>query len=177
MQKLDTVLTYQLNTLLRQKPLERGHAAAFWPRMACSPLCRYTLEMRRFHGSCFWCRIRRLFYGKMDPKKYHYNSLMGIVFPVKNRLQVLFVGDRREYVIHIDCTRRFAKIKYIIPLVGERPEYEIFIDCTRRFAKIKDVPLAKVLKFAEWLGNQKRLSRTCWAIRKHVLTLAEGLAN
>lgn len=151
MQKCDKVLAYQLNSLLKLKPLERGNAAAWWPRMACSGLCRYTLEMRRFHGSCFWCRIRRFFYGKMDLKKYSYNSVIGIVIPKNNRTEVLFVGDR--------------------------PEYIILIDCSRRFAKFKDIPLNKMLKFAEWLGNRNRFSRTCWIIRKHILTLCEGLAN
>jgi hypothetical protein len=69
--------------------------------MACSSLCGYTDEMRRPHFSCLFCRIRRFFYGKMDPKKYRYNRYMRIVVP----------ADQTTYVLLIDNKRRLACVK------------------------------------------------------------------
>lgn len=51
-----------------------------------------------------FCRIRRFFYGKMDTKKYHYNSLMRIVLP----------KDQTTYVLFIDNGRRNVKVKVIL---------------------------------------------------------------
>jgi hypothetical protein len=69
--------------------------------MACSSLCGYTNDMRRPHLSCLFCRIRRFFYGKMDPIKYHYNRYMRIVVP----------ADQTTYVLLIDNKRRLACVK------------------------------------------------------------------
>jgi hypothetical protein len=69
------------------------------PRMPCRHLCR--LPLQRFHWSCMYCRLRRFFYGKMDPKKYRYNRYMNVVFPV----------NETTYVIIIDNTRRLASLK------------------------------------------------------------------
>jgi hypothetical protein len=79
-------------------------AGRLWPRMACSSLCGYTAEMRRPHLTCLFCRVRRLFYGKMNPKQYHYNRYMRIVLP----------SDCSNYVLFIDNKRRFAKAKSIV---------------------------------------------------------------
>jgi hypothetical protein len=76
----------------------------WWPRMACSSLCGFTDEMRRPHLSCLWCRVRRLFYGKLDSNKYHKNRyLPGVVFPL----------TYYNYVLCIDTSpgRRFKKVK------------------------------------------------------------------
>jgi hypothetical protein len=51
-----------------------------------------------------YCRVRRFFYGKMDPKKYHYNSLMRLVVP----------ADQTTYVLFIDNKRRNSKVKSIL---------------------------------------------------------------
>ncbi len=72
--------------------------------MACSSLCGYTNEMRRPHFSCMYCRIRRWFYKKMDPKQYHYNRFMRVVVP----------SDCTNYVLLIDNGRRFAKAKALL---------------------------------------------------------------
>jgi hypothetical protein len=78
--------------------------STLWPRMPCSSLCGYAGKMRRPHFSCLFCRVRRFFYGKMDPEKYHYNSLMRVVFP----------EDQTTYVLLIDNNRRNAKVKAAI---------------------------------------------------------------
>jgi hypothetical protein len=70
---------------------------------ACKKLCGYT-KMKRPHFSCMFCRVRRLFYGKMDKKRYHYNRKMRIVMP----------QDCTTYVIFIDNKRRFANVKAAI---------------------------------------------------------------
>lgn len=69
--------------------------------MNCSILCGYTGDMARPHLSCLFCRIRRFFYGKMDPKKYHYNRIMRIVMP----------ADQTTYVLLIDNKRRNGNVK------------------------------------------------------------------
>ena len=43
-----------------------------------------------------YCRIRRFFYGKMDPKKYHYNKLMRLVIPQNQTTYVLFIDNGRR---------------------------------------------------------------------------------
>lgn len=67
--------------------------------MPCRTLCGHPLG--RFHWTCLYCRIRRFFYGKMDPKKYHYNRYMGLVMP----------ESQTTYVLIIDNTRRLARVK------------------------------------------------------------------
>ncbi|MGA3191994.1 MAG: hypothetical protein ABSD73_05705 [Candidatus Bathyarchaeia archaeon] len=72
------------------------------PKMPCRTLCGHPLQ--RYHWSCMYCRVRRFFYGKMDPKIYHYNSLMRLVVP----------ADQTTYVLFIDDRRRNAKVKSIL---------------------------------------------------------------
>jgi hypothetical protein len=81
--------------------MSKPKISKWWPRMACSSLCGYTNDMRRPHVSCLFCRIRRFFYGKMDPRKYHYNRYMRIVVP----------ADQTTYVLLIDNKRRLAHVK------------------------------------------------------------------
>jgi hypothetical protein len=69
--------------------------------MPCKVLCKHNLK--RFHWSCLYCRIRRYFYGKMDKKKYHYNRYLGVVMPTPDKTQT--------YVLIIDGNRRFAALK------------------------------------------------------------------
>jgi hypothetical protein len=69
---------------------------------ACKKLCGHNL--RRPHLTCLYCRIRRLYYGKLDEKKYHYNRFMGLVMP----------PSYSNYVLIIDNNRRFARVKDIL---------------------------------------------------------------
>ena len=69
---------------------------------ACRKLCGYKL--RRPHFTCMFCRVRRFFYGKLDRKKYHYNSKMRIVMP----------EDRTTYVLFIDNKRHLANVKALV---------------------------------------------------------------
>jgi hypothetical protein len=79
-----------------------------WPKcMGCTHLCGYANQIHRLHTSGIWCRLRRLHYGKLDPKKYHQNRYMnGLVFPPKYF----------TYVLMIDTSsgRRFKKVKDIL---------------------------------------------------------------
>jgi hypothetical protein len=70
---------------------------------ACKKLCGYT-DMKRPHFTCLYCRVRRLFYGKMDKKQYHYNRFMRVVMP----------QDCTSYVLLIDNKRRLANVKAAI---------------------------------------------------------------
>jgi len=70
--------------------------------LACKRLCGH--DLKRPHFSCLYCRIRRFFYGKMDPKQYHYNSKMRLVMP----------EDYTTYVLFIDNQRRFEAVKAAI---------------------------------------------------------------
>jgi hypothetical protein len=74
--------------------------------MNCYTLCGYKEcgHGRRPHFSCLFCRLRRFFYGKMDPKKYHYNRYMRVVMP----------QDCTNYILIIDNKRRFAKAKGLV---------------------------------------------------------------
>jgi hypothetical protein len=101
--KLTKEVQNQLNDLLKKQRTQRGPQTRswLWPRMNCSVLCGYAGTMARPHLSCLFCRVRRFFYGKMNPKKYHYNSRMRIVFP----------ADQTTYVMLIDNQRRFAALK------------------------------------------------------------------
>jgi hypothetical protein len=65
--------------------------------MPCSSLCGYTDEMRRPHFSCLFCRVRRLFYGKMDSKRYHYNKIARLVFPQQCVTYVLLIDQERSF--------------------------------------------------------------------------------
>jgi hypothetical protein len=69
---------------------------------ACKKLCGY--EMKRPHFSCLFCRVRRLFYGKIDKTQYHYNRYMRIVMP----------QDCSTYIIFIDNKRHFRNVKAAI---------------------------------------------------------------
>lgn len=72
--------------------------------MGCTYLCRFGSQIHRLHISGIWCRLRRLHYGKLDPKKYHQNRYMnGLVFPPKYF----------TYVLLIDTSpgRRFKNVK------------------------------------------------------------------
>jgi len=69
---------------------------------ACRKLCGYKL--RRPHFTCLFCRVRRFFYGKLDRKKYHYNSKMRIVLP----------EDYITYVLFIDNKRHLANVKALV---------------------------------------------------------------
>jgi hypothetical protein len=73
-------------------------------KFACHPLCGYGKEMKRPHLSCLFCRVRRLFYGKMDRTRYHYNRYMRVVVP----------QDCTTYVLIIDNKRRLANVKAAI---------------------------------------------------------------
>lgn len=72
-------------------------------RMTCRTLC--STPLKRFHWSCLYCRTRRFFYGKMDPKRYHYNKLMKLVIPNSQPI---------PYVLFIDPNRRNEKAKSIL---------------------------------------------------------------
>lgn len=85
-----------LKPLLRISRYLVKKALSWGPRMACTSLCGYTNEIHRPHWSCaFFCRIRRFFYGKMDPKKYHYNRYMRVVLPEDQTTYVLFIDNKR----------------------------------------------------------------------------------
>ena len=97
--------------------------SSLWPRMPCHTLCRYTNEMRRPHMSCFWfCRLRRLMYGKLDKKQYMYNPLTGMVVTkdLRNmRTKVILLNEEYftnncAYVMNIFTKRRFARVKDIL---------------------------------------------------------------
>jgi hypothetical protein len=111
-------------------------------------LCGYNL--RRPHLTCMFCRLRRYFYGKMDKKKYHYNRYMKCVL-LNNP------ADMEQYMFPLSDDV-FASV------------YIILIDKTRKLAKVKDIPLKKLLAIAE---KYKHIH----FIRKHTLTICEGLAN
>jgi hypothetical protein len=139
-------------------------AGKWWPRMPCSSyLCGFAGEMRRFHGSCFWCRFRRFKSGKMDPKKYYLNESMKCVLTRDPALM-----ERRIIFMRKDpLDMRPGLIVYVL-----------FIDKTRRLAKAKDVLLNKCIKIYE----DTRPPRECLLvlpqqIRKRLLTLCEFLAN
>ena len=76
-----------------------------WPKcMGCTHLCGFAKEIHRPHTSGLWCRLRRLAYGKLDPKKYRKNRYMGgLVFP----------PSYFSYVLLIDTSpgRKFKKVK------------------------------------------------------------------
>jgi hypothetical protein len=86
----------------------------------------------------------------MDKKKYHYNRYLKCVL-LNNP------HDMREHMVPMSDDV-FA------------PMYIILIDKTRKLAKVKDIPLKKLLAIAE---KYKHIH----FIRKHVLTICEGLAN
>jgi len=65
--------------------------------MPCHSLCGHSERMHRPHISCLFCRVRRYFYGKMDKKKYHYNSKLRIVMPQECETYVLFIDKRRPH--------------------------------------------------------------------------------
>jgi len=69
---------------------------------ACRKLCGYKL--RRPHFTCLFCRVRRYFYGKLDRRRYRYNSLMRVVLPM----------DRTTYVLFIDNKRHLASVKALV---------------------------------------------------------------
>jgi hypothetical protein len=54
--------------------------------------------MRRPHASCAWCRGRRLYYGKLDPRKYYINPLDGCIVPYNGWSWTLYVDNNRKFV-------------------------------------------------------------------------------
>jgi hypothetical protein len=124
--------------------------------MACWPLCKHYLK--RLHWSCPYCRVRRFFYRKMDPKKYHYNRYLALVLS----------NDPKDMEL------------YVVPTADVRASYVIFIDKRRSLANIKDIFLKRLLKVVE---NTERsysesfIVRTMLLFRKQCLTISEMLAN
>jgi len=178
MQKVSRQVAYQLNSMLTEKLYDKGHAAWFWPHMACTSLCGFPL-MRRFHVTCLWCRLRRFFYGKLDRSKYHFNTYLGhIILP--NALTIKQVW-KRVYGDKVFFTRTPGgglKAKIIRHmLLNERPTYTLYIDENRRFKSIKDILLNKAFAKMEEYVNMKNLSFPEKLFNRYLYTLVEMLAN
>ena len=177
MQKIDKALIYQLNTLASQKPYKGENPPSFWPHMACTTLCRFTLA--RFHVSCFWCRTRRFFYGKLDRSKYHFNQrLGGIITPNEMTLRCIFrkFYEDRVFFVHTPKGLKVQKVPHM--LIDERVVYYLLLDNNRKFSHFKDIFFDKVFKKIEELVDVgDNLSFPKKLELRYLYTAAEALAN
>lgn len=95
------------------------------PPPPCKTICGH--DLRRFHFSCLFCRIRRWYTGKMDKSKY------------------VFIPPGRT------ATLRIRVSGLVVP--KQCQVYVLFIDPNRRYRTIKQAFLKRLLTIAELLAN------------------------
>lgn len=91
--------------------------------MLCRSLCGKNL--RRFHFTCIFCRIRRFYYKKLGSSHFH--------------------------KVQLTITVKESENGVVIP--KQSVFYCLVIDNNRNFKKLKQILLSKVLTLAEFLAN------------------------
>jgi hypothetical protein len=130
----------------------------FWPRLGCVGRCRFLLK--RPHWSCQYCRLRRWFYGKLDPKFWRWNRFLNVIIPYcpdgKAVLPDVFFLDENGdtlYLIYRDPRRRLLSLK--------EAAFKLLARLCRKFE----------------LKRGKAYSKGYLFVRKNVFTLLETAAN
>ena len=138
--------------------------------MGCWSYCRYHADSKkalwRPHFTCLYCRIRRWYYGKLDPKYWRYNRYMHIVTPIEPKL----VNGKVTYVTAVEPD---------VFWLDEQRSYLMFRDPRRRLRGVKDVIFNKL---ADIIGKMetkpdRTYSKGYLFVRKNFCTLLEMMAN
>ena len=134
--------------------------------MSCLVYCKYPHTTWRPHWTCLYCRVRRWYYGKLDPKFWRYNRYMRIVIPL------------------VPKKGADGKVTWGLPepdifWLSEDRSYLLFRDPRRRFLAVKEVlfnALAAQCRRME-VKHDKTYSRGFLFVRKNFYTFLEMLAN
>ena len=95
--------------------------------MSCLVYCNYPHTTWRPHLTCFYCRIRRWYYGKLNRKFWRYNRYMRVVIPLIPKKgangkvswgivdpDIFWLSEDRSYLLFRDPRRRFLVVKEIL---------------------------------------------------------------
>lgn len=112
-------------------------------KFGCAYICNQGVN--RFHLTCFWCIIRKIYYLKVNPNFYEPTKYKNLILPINRHIEIINLDNQgNTYFLIVDDNRTLFYVK--------NKALDYWLKLCVRFKTYPKI-LKKCLTVAEGLSN------------------------